>query len=397
MREDPKIHPENDPAGEPEDPEDLVGRIAEKGAPAHAAGSHPGATPQASAATEAQGTPEAPAHAPRLGLHGARKAAVFILSLDEEVASPVLRCFTDEELSRIAVEISRLGVVEKDSVATVMHEFRELEQLYSLVREGGIEQATRILERSFPRERAHRILQHLAGERRDSPFAFLETVEIETLMAFLEEEHPQTLAVILVHLSPAKAAEILERLSPACSREVIERIATLEGTNAEALEEVEMALEKHLVATRYEPLGEAGGVKAVAEILRAATGNCATFLDDLRQDQPELAEEIDKHLFVFDDLVRLDDRAIQIVLREVDSRRLAVALKTSGEGIKMKVLNNLSRRAAEALREEMELLGPVRQADVEAAQRAILKTVLALEQSGQLACGRGREENRVYY
>jgi flagellar motor switch protein FliG len=329
---------------------------------------------------------------------GSKKAAVFVLSLDEEVASTLLRSLSDEELGRITAEIAHLGVVEKETVSSVIREFHDLEELHSMAREGGLEHAVRLVEKSFPQEKAKQIIQALASHRDKFPFSFLEGVETETLMACLEEEHPQTLAVVLAHTSPAKAAEILRRIQPELRRNILERIAQLEGANAEALEQVESSLRKHLDAARFESLGEAGGVKAVAEILRAAGGGGTLFLDDIRQERPELAEEIGKHLFVFDDLVRLDDRAIQGVLKEVDTRRLALALKNASEEIKAKIFGNLSRRAAEILREEMEFLGPVRFAEVEAARRAILETVLRLEASGQLyISGRGREENRIVY
>ncbi len=332
------------------------------------------------------------------GLAGIKKAAVFILSLDEDVASLLLRCLSDVELERITTEIAGLGVVDKDTVSQVIREFRELEQIQSMVREGGLEHAIRLVERSFPRDKATRIVQLLASHRQHLPFSFLEGIEAETLFACLGEEHPQTLAVILAHMSPAKAAELLEKLPAPARRDVLERIAGLEGTNTEALRSLELSLRKHLDAARFESLGEAGGVKAAAEILRAAGGGGTSFLDDLREGQPELAEEISRHLFVFEDLVALDDRALQAVLKEIDTRRLALALKNAAEDVKAKVFNNLSRRAVEMVREEMDLRSPVRFVEVEAARRAILETVLRLEAAGQVyISGRGREENRIVY
>jgi flagellar motor switch protein FliG len=327
-----------------------------------------------------------------------KKAAVFILSLDEDVASLLLRCLSDAELGRITSEIAGLGVVDKETVASVIREFRELEQLHSMVREGGLDHAIRLVERSFPRDRAKRIVQLLASHRHHFPFSFLEGMDADTLAGCLGEEHPQTLAVILAHMNPAKAAEILEKLPAALRRDVLERIASLEGASTEALQSLELSLRKHLDAARFESLGDAGGVRAAAEILRAAGGGGVTLLDDLREGRPELAEEIKKHLFVFDDLVTLDDRALQAVLKEIDSRRLALALKNAPDAVRSKILNNLSRRAAETVLEEMDFLGPVRFVEVEAARRAILETVLRLEASGELyLSGRGREEDRIVF
>lgn len=366
-----------------------------------------GSTPSATSSASGGGKHPSPGTAPRQSggssrareaREGARKAAVFILSLDEDDASTILKSLSDEEVRTIAGEIEDLGVVEEKTVASVMQEFSELEQLHALVREGGAQKARQLMERSFSSERAQRIIHVLDAQRQNLPFVFLEEVETDALMAFLEDEHPQTLAVILAHVSPGKSAEILERIGPENRRDVLERIATLEGVNSEALARIERSLQKYLETVRYESLGEAGGIEAVAKILRATAGGGSVFLDDIRQEQPELAEEIDKRLFVFEDLVRLDDRAIQGLLKEFDSRYLALALKKASEAVKLKILNNLNRRAAEGLQEEMEMLGPVRYVDVQSAQQAIVQAILRMEQSGQLfISGRGREENRIFY
>jgi flagellar motor switch protein FliG len=330
--------------------------------------------------------------------NGVRKAAVFILSLEEDVASVLLRSLSDRELGLITAEIANLGVVDKETVSGVMREFRELEHLHRVVREGGFECAVRLVERSFPHDKATRIKQLLSSHSQHLPFSFLESMEIETLVACLEEEHPQTLALVFAHLSPSKAAEVLEKFPAALRRDILERIAGLEGANAGALEKLESTLKKHLDAARFESVGDAGGVKRVAQILRAAGGDGGAFLNDLRQGRPQLADEIDKQLFVFEDIVQLDTKALQAVLKEVDTHRLALALKTSADELKDKIFSNLPRRSAEALRDEIELMGPVRFAHVEAARSDILETVFRLEESGQLyISGRGREENRIVY
>ncbi len=339
-----------------------------------------------------------PAHSGVGGLSGLKKAAVFVLSLDEEVASALLRCLTDAELGQITSEIANLGVVDKEAVSSVIREFSKLERLHSMVREGGLENAMRLVERTFPGEKARRIGQLLASHRPQYPFSFLEEVEPETLLACLVDEHPQTLTVILAHMSPSSAAEIVERLPLSQRRDVLERIARLEGANTEALQSLELSLRKQIEAARFESFGESAGVKAAADILRAAAGGGTSILDDLREGRPDLAEEIGKHLFVFEDLAHVDGRALQVILKEVDSRRLALALKNAPDSLVEKVLNNLSRRAAEMLREEMSCLGPVRFVELEAARRAILEAALRLESSGQLyISGRGREENRLVY
>jgi flagellar motor switch protein FliG len=365
------------------------------GAPAPAAPPRRGGEAGTRSPLAAAGSPGGAAAA---SLGGARKAAVFILALEEEVATLVLRSLSDAELARITSEIAELGVVDKETIAAVIREFLELEEIQMVIQRGGLDQAVRLVERSFPREKAGRILEVLGTERQERAFSFLEDVEAETLAACLREEHPQTLAAVLAHLSPRKAAELLERLDPELRREVVERIAALDGANSAALERLEHSLRKHLDAARFESLGEGGGIKAAADILRATKGGGTGLLDDLRAGRPDLAEEIDKHLFVFEDLARLDDRAVQAFLKEIDTRHLALALKNASEAVKGKVFHNLSRRAGEMLEEEMDYLGPVRFSEVAAARRAILETILRLERSGDLyITGRGREENRIVY
>jgi flagellar motor switch protein FliG len=354
-----------------------------------------GAEPDAPRSEEAAGR-QPRASAP-CRLTGVRKAAVFILSLEEEVATLLLRRLSDADFARIAAETGDLGFVGEDTFTQVFHEFSDLERLHGMVREGGLDRASRLAERSFPGE-ARRIVEHLAEHRGGFPFSFLDGIGIETLMPCLADEHPQTLAVILAHMRPESAAAVVERLDPALRKDVLERIAGLEGANAEALENLEESLREHLDAVRFEPLGEGGGVKALTEILRAADGMGRDLLDDLREGRPDLAEEVDRRLFVFDDLLRLDDRALQAVLKETDPPSLALALKNAGPEVRAKVLNNVSRRTAEVVEEAMDRLGPVRFADVDAARRGILETVLRLEEAGDLyISGRGREENRIVY
>lgn len=333
-----------------------------------------------------------------VSIAGARKAAVFILSLEEDVASLLLRGLTDEELRRITAEIAGLGVVENEAVEAVIREYRELERLRGVVREGGLEQAARLLERSLPREKARRIAQLLAADGQGLPFAFLDDAPTDVLLACLQEEHPQTIALVLAHSSPPRAAEVLQGLAPDLRQDILERIASLEGTSSEVLERLQRSLRKHLEAARFESLGEAGGVRVAADILRAAGGGGAAILDRLRERRPELAEEISKRLFAFEHLATLDDRSLQAVLKEIDTRRLALALKDSSDAVRRKVFGNLSRRSAETLREEMEYLGPVRFHEVEAARRVVLETVVRLEEQGVLyISGRGREEDRLVY
>ncbi len=318
-------------------------------------------------------------------LSGAQKAAVFILALEEEDASLVLRNLSDEELARVTNEIAALGMVEKETVASVLEEFLQLEQLHGLVREGGMDQAIRLVETCFPRDRARRILQSLMSQRQRYPLLCLDRVDTEAIAAFLEDEPPPIIATVLANMNPMKAGEVLDRLSPQLRREVVERIAGLEPANAEALEQVELALERYLRAAPSEPSGAPGGAKAVARILRASRSSGSSLLSELREERPELAEEIGKHLADFEGLARLDDRTVQLILRDVDVRVLAVALKGAGESLRQKFARNLSRRAADQLAEEMAACPRASPAEIEEARRIVLRAAAAHEHLEPLA------------
>ena len=329
---------------------------------------------------------------------GARRAAIFVLSLEETVATQLLRCLSDDELGCIAAEIAELGVVDTDSVASVMAEFHELERLHGLVREGGLEQAARLVEQSFPQERARRVVRTLEATHQRLSFAFLAGVDTDVLLNALEEEHPQTVCVVLSHMVPQQAAELLECMEPERRQDLVERVASLDGVSAEAVRRIEHTLREQLEAARMDEARDAGGVKAVADILRASGGGGASLLDGLRRKRPELADEVDKHLFVFADIGRLEDRALQIALAQVDNDCLALALKNAAPEISERILESLSRRTSEAVEDEMNAMGPVRLCEVEAARETVVQAVLRLEAAGELFIpGRGPEENRLLY
>jgi flagellar motor switch protein FliG len=329
---------------------------------------------------------------------GARRAAIFVLSLEETVATQLLRCLSDDELGCIAAEIAELGVVDTDSVASVMAEFRELERLHGLVREGGLEQAARLVEQSFPQERARRVVRTLEATHQRLSFAFLAGVDTDVLLSALEEEHPQTVCVILSHMVPQQAAELLECMEPERRQDLLERVASLDGVSAEAVRRIEQTLREQLEAARMDAARDAGGIKAVADILRASGGGGASLLDGLRSKRPELADEVDKHLFVFADIARLEDRALQIALAQIDNDCLALALKNAAPNISERILESLSRRSLEAVEDEMNAMGPVRLSEVESAREKVVQAVLRLEAAGEVFIpGRGPEENRLLY
>ncbi len=313
-------------------------------------------------------------------MSGPTKAAVFILSLKEEAASSVLRCLSDEELSLVAAEIAQIGVVDKETVAAVMGQFLEIREASEIAYEGGVDPASRLLERSLPTERAAQLTELLMSRAGGKRFAFLSEVDAASLVACLAEERPQTIAVVLAQMNPARAADVLERFPSEQRKDVIRRIASLDGTSEECVRLIEQVLRKHFDGARFSSLGDRGGVKAAAEILRAAEEQgVSSFFDDLREEKPDLAEEVSKHLFDFNDLARFDDRLLARALERVDPRDLALALKNSGPKLAGKVAKNLSRKSADRLRESGERLGPVRLSESEAARSLVLERILSLD------------------
>lgn len=331
---------------------------------------------------------------------GLRKAAIFIISLDEETASLVLSKLGERDAGRIAREIARLGEVRREAIAEVLEEFLDLGKVQDFVRQGGIEHAKALIAKSFPAPKAARLVGLL--ERREAgkgrtPFEFLEDAEPGNIHAFLIEEHPQTIALVLSHCEPSKAADVLGRFPPEKRGDIVKRIARIERSSPEAIRQVESCLKVHLSAPAFEEYAEIGGARTVAEILNV-TDRAAerAILEDLRGESPELVETIVKMMFVFEDIVRADDRGVQNLLKEIDNRQLALALKTASKELKEKIFVNMSARAAETVREEIGYLGPVRVCEVERAQAEIVDVVRRLEESGSLfIAGRGGEGDLV--
>lgn len=329
-----------------------------------------------------------------------RKAAIFVLALEESVASELLRTLSDEELEVVTAEIARLGVVEQEALSLVLEEFHDLTQLHGVLKEGGPDQAIRLVERSFPPDRSRRLIELLKAHRPHLPLAFLSRAETDSLLDLLAGEHPQMVAVVLAHMTPSKAAEVLDGMDDEKRREVIERVTSLQGPHQEVIQQLEQTLRKYLdSSTLTTTPGQCGGVQTAADILRASGRSGRNLLSDMRPENPDLVEEIYQRLFVFEDLERLDDLCTRKLLEEVETERLALSLKSASPRLKEKVLRLLSHETGELVLEEMEQLGPVRVADVKAARQSIVEKVLELEESGEIRIGGWPEagEDRLVY
>lgn len=332
---------------------------------------------------------------------GLRKAAIFILSLDEETASLVLKNMSDKEAEQITREIARLGMVEKKQIQEVLGEFTELSKVQRFIREGGSEQAQRLIKKAFPESTAKRLIQLLEAQKdtqkQHIPFGFLKSIETDSLYTFLLDEHPQTVALVLSYAEAAKAAEVLAKFPPERQFDIVKRIANLEHTSPEAIKHVESGLKKFLTSLAFEEYQEIGGVRTVAEILNVMDRSKEkAILESLQNDNPELVETIKKLMFVFEDIIRVDDKGVQNVLKEVENKQLSLALKTASPELKAKIFKNMSQRASAMVQEEMDFLGAVRVTDVEIAQQGIVDIVRRLEETGDvIIMGRGGEGELV--
>jgi flagellar motor switch protein FliG len=265
------------------------------------------------------------------------------------------------------------------------------------VREGGLDYARSLLKNSLDPKTAEKVIQQIQTQVQRTPFSFLQKAESENLLTFIQEEHPQTIALIVSHLPHHKASEILIGLPQQKQIEVVRRVANMEQTNPEVIREVELALESRLSNMIGTSSEKVGGVETVAEILNLVDRSTErSIMQGVESEDPDLVEEIRRRMFVFEDINNVNDKGIQAVLKEVENDELCLALKTASEGLKNKILANMSSRAAESIREDMEFMGPVRISDVEAAQQRIVDIVRRLEESGDIIIsGRGGAQDVV--
>lgn len=330
-------------------------------------------------------------------LEGVRKAAILMVALDPEVAGPVFGQLTEEDMELVSQEIASLGLVDKLEMTGVLEEFKDLVMVQDLIKEGGYEHAINLIQSSLPKNKATKLVRLLEAQRQSIPFNFLQHTESEVLVTFLQEEHPQTIALVLSYVEPSKAAEILTSMTPEKRIDVVKRIALLGHTSPDAIKNVESGLRKYLASLAFEEYQEVGGIGTVSEILNVLDrATERVILETIEEEDPDLAEEIKKLMFVFEDLLLVDDKGIQNVLKEVENSEVALALKTASDQLKQKIFSNMSKRAAEMVQEEMSFMGPVRVSDVEAAQQSIVEVVRRLEESGDVVImGRGGESSIV--
>jgi flagellar motor switch protein FliG len=329
-------------------------------------------------------------------LNGRQKAAIFLVTLGSEISSEIFKHLREDEIETLTFEIARLDNVNSEDRDKVLQEFKELMMAQDFITSGGIDYARELLEKSLGSQKAVDIINRLTSSLQVRPFDFVRRTDPAHLLNFIQQEHPQTIALILAYLEPQKASNILSNLPHEVQSDVAKRIATMDRTSPEVLREVERVLEKKLSTLSSEDFTAAGGVENIVEILNLVDRTTEkTIIESLEEEDAELAEEIKKRMFVFEDIVLLDNQAIQKVLREVDTNDLAKALRGVEAEVQDKIFRNMSKRAAALLKEEMEYMGPIRLKDVEEVQQKIVASIRKLEEQGEIVVARGGEDEMV--
>ena len=324
------------------------------------------------------------------------RAAVLLIALGVATSAAVLKHLPESEVEGLSIELARMKDVPSDQLQAVIQEFHEMMLARQYVSQGGLDYAKQILEKAWGMRRADEILKRIEAATEVSAFYLLQTVDDAQLLSFLQEEHPQTAALILANLKPKQAANILSQLSEELQAEIAYRLATMEKTSPEMVKEIENVLREQLGDVFGADMRSTGGAYAVAEILNSASRAAEkNILDNVRERDPELAIEIANLMFLFEDLVTLSDDSIQKIIKEVDTKILALSLKATSDELQEKIYNNMSGRAGGMLKDELEFLGAVRVSEVEDAQGQILDVVRRLDDAGEIAIARGGEAEEL--
>ncbi|MFW6386409.1 MAG: flagellar motor switch protein FliG [Bacillota bacterium] len=329
-------------------------------------------------------------------LSGKEKAAVLLVSLGPDTSAEIFEHLSEEEIEELTLEIANLQSIDTKVKDEILEEFYHLMEAKDYINQGGIEYAREVLNKALGQNKAKDILERLTATLQVRPFDAIRKTDPSQLMNFIQGEHPQTIALIMAYLDPAQASQVLGSLPQEIQTEVARRIAVMDRTSPDIIKEVENVLEQKLSAVVTNEYATAGGVESIVDILNQVDrGTEKNILDELDAEDPDLAEEIRQRMFVFEDIVLLSDRAIQLVLRQVENDDVALALKTASEEVEEAIFNNMSDRAEEMLKEDMEYMGAVRLREVEDAQQRIVNVIRELEESGEIVIARGGESEVV--
>jgi len=330
-------------------------------------------------------------------LTGAQKAAVLLVQLGREKTAAVLKTLRESEVEEVLAEIARMRGVTPQTVDSVFEEFQTLATARRHYSQGGIDFAREVLESTVGPEKAAELLGRMKASLVELPFEFLRRADPRQVLSFLQDEHPQTVALVLAHMSAEHAAIVLSGMPEDLQADVAHRVAVMGTTSPDVVRQVEAVLERKLSSVlQSTDASAAGGLKPLVDIINHSDrATERLILEGLERRDPALAEEVRSQMFMFEDITTLDDRSVQLVLRQVDSKELAIALKGVGQDVRDKIMSNVSERAAANLADEIELLGAVRLSSVEEAQAKVITSIRALEESGQIIISRGDRDEYV--
>jgi flagellar motor switch protein FliG len=329
-------------------------------------------------------------------LTGKTKSAVFIVTVGPEVSSEIFKYLKEDEIEQLTFEIARLDKIDPSEKEKVLSEFQELMMAQEFISSGGIDYARDVLEKALGTQKAIDVINKLTSSLQVRPFDFVRRTDPSHLSNFIQQEHPQTIALILAYLDPKKSSTILSGIETEKRADVARRIATMDRTSPDTLREVERVLERKISTIASEDFTMAGGVDTIVEILNNVDRSTEkSIMESLEEEDPELAEEIKKKMFVFEDIIMLDDKSIQRVLRDVDHQDLAKALKAVDPEVQEKIFRNMSKRAAQTLKEDMEYMGPLRMKEVEESQQKIVGNIRRLEEQGEIIIARSAEDEII--
>lgn len=326
----------------------------------------------------------------RSEVEGKQKAAMLLIALGPEKSAEIFKHLKEEEIEQLTLEIANIRTVTPEEKERVLEDFYQICLAQEYIAEGGITYAKDILEKALGTQKALEIINKLTVSLQVRPFDFVRKADPSQLLNFIQGEHPQTIALILAYLKPSQAAVVLSALPQDKQADVTRRIAVMDRTSPEVIKEVERVLEKKLSSLVVEDYTSAGGIASIVDILNSVDRGTEKFImETLEIEDTDLATEIKKRMFVFDDIITLDNRSIQRFLREVDNNQLALALKGASEEVQKAIFNNMSKRLQDMIKEDIEYMGPVRLRDVEEAQQKIVNVIRKLEDAGEIVISRG--------
>lgn len=323
-------------------------------------------------------------------LTGRQKAAILLITLGPDVSAQIFKHLRDEEIDQLTLEIANVRKVDSGEKNEILDEFHQICLAQEYISQGGINYAKDILERALGSQKAVDILNRLTATLQVRPFDFARKADPAQIFNFIQNENAQTIALVLSYLQPEQSSVVISSLPQEKQADVAKRVALMDSTSPEVISQVERVLEQKLSTTVTQDYTATGGIEAIVQILNGVDrGTERTILDALEIQDPELAEEIKKRMFVFEDIVNIDNRSIQRIIRDIENADLQLALKVASEEVRETIFVNMSKRMAETFREEMEFMGPVRLRDVEEAQTRIVATIRRLEEAGEIIIARG--------